>query len=463
METTLIKNARYVLIAPGSPILEGGAVLVKGNRIKKVGATSELETEYQVDTIINACDKIVMPGLVDAHNHLGNWNACTAAGLRGEGIPRNLLEALYEVVHPAYTWMPEEAVYDIEMVGYLNMIKTGTTTVSDAFMFPDESGRAAVDSGLRVDLCPHLVTSWRSPDSEGPERDLRRTEDAIQKWHGAANGRITYRVHPSNIYMCRDWFLKECVALAKKCDVGISVHAAENQIVVELARAVNPKGDIERAHELGLMGPKSIFFHSCILDDDELALYAETGTSVAHCPVTNLRRGAVARVPEMLALGINVGLGVDLPNNDLFNVIRMTSRIHTVLPREPRGLPVWAPLEMATIGGARALNLEADIGTLEPGKKADIITLDLNRNTRLFPLTPQTVVNVIIDNGCGADVADLIVDGKILMRDRKLLHLDEEVILARAERWHREFICWYLDKLAKGEPLVERLHPDFHR
>jgi cytosine/adenosine deaminase-related metal-dependent hydrolase len=118
---------------------------------------------------------------------------------------------------------------------------------------------------------------------------------------------------------------------------------------------------------------------------------------------------------------------------------------------------------MATRGGARALNLEADVGALEPGKKADIITLDLSRNTRLFPLTAQTVVSIITDNGCGADVADVMVDGKMLMRDRELLHLNERAILARAEKWHREFIHWYQDKLAKEEPFVERLHPDFQR
>lgn len=460
MSTILIKNARYVIVSPPFNILERGAVLIEGNRIKEVGASADLEAKYQADTVIDAGDKVVMPGLVDAHTHIGECHMFTLFGYLTAPLT-GIGDALERVVWPAWAWIPEEAAYDLEMLGFLNMLKTGTTALSDAFMWPDEFGRAAVDSGLRVEMAPTLITSLRLPDSTGPEGDLKRTEEAIQKWHGAADGRITYRVHASATYNCHEWFLKECAALAEKYDVGFATHLAESVDEAEQARAVWPQGEVRRAYELGLMGPKSLFFHSCILDDDEIKLYAETSSSAAHCPLTNSMLGNVARVPKMLMEGVNVGLGTDMPTNDLFNVIRIVSQIHSVMPREPRGLLPWAPYEMATVGGARALNLQADIGTLEPGKKADIIMLDLSNNTRLFPLTPQVLLTLITVNGSGDDVSDVIVDGKVLMRDRKLLHLDEQAIIERAQHWTDEFLKYYFAKTEKGEPLIEVLHEEF--
>jgi 5-methylthioadenosine/S-adenosylhomocysteine deaminase len=460
VETTLIRNASYLITTARADVIENGAVLIEGNKIKAIGATAELEKDFQGKTVIDAGNKVVMPGLVDSHNHLGNWNMYTLLGMY-EKHPLAQPGRLYKIIYPAYTWVPAEAVYDVEMVAYLNLIKTGTTTVSDAFMYPDESARAAIDSGLRVDLSPGMQTNIRYPDSKSPEDDLVRAEAAIQKWHRAANGRINYRVHPAITFTCREWFLKACADLAKKYDVGLSIHAGEAPQATRLAREVWPQGEIRRMYDLGLMGPKSLFFHSCVLEDDELDLYAETGTSVAHCPVSNLKRGVVARVPEMLAKGIDVGLGVDYPNNDLFNVMRITSMIHTILPREPKGISHRTALEMATHGGAKALSLGEETGTLEPGKKADIITLELKGNTRIFPPTAAGLINLIRLNGSGSDVADMIVDGEILMRDRKLTHLDEDAIMERAHYWHGEFIRWYREKEERGEPFVEVLHPDF--
>jgi 5-methylthioadenosine/S-adenosylhomocysteine deaminase len=460
MTTILIKNARYVLISPPFNILEKGAVLIENDLIKEVGPTTELEKKVQADTVIDASDKIVMPGLIDSHTHIGECHMFTLFGFLDSPL-MGIGDALSRVVWPAWAWIPEEAAYDLEMLGFLNLLKTGTTTCSDAYMWIDEAGRAAVDSGLRVEMAPTLITSLHLKDSKGPEDDLARTEAGIQKWHGAANGRITYRVHPSATYNCHEWFLKECAELARKYDVGLGTHLAEGVDEAEKARAVWPQGEVRRAYELGLMGPKSLFFHSCILDDEEIALYAETQSSVSHCPLTNAMLGNVARVPALLQSGVNVGLGTDMPTNDLFNVIRMVSQIHAIMPREFRGLLPWAPYEMATVGSARALNLEDKIGTLDPGKKADIITLDLSHNTRLFPLTPQVLLTFITVNGSGGDVADVIVDGKLLMQDHELLHLDEDRIMACAQEWSDEFLAYYLARVEAGEPLVEQVHEEF--
>lgn len=460
MASILIKDARYVIASPPFAIIEGGSVLIEDDRIVEVGPEVTLEEGDEPDVVIDASDKIVMPGLVDAHTHLLECHQFALFGYLEEPL-MGIGDALDKVVWPAWSWIPEEAAYDLQMLGLLNLLKTGTTACSDAGMFPDETGRASVDAGLRVELAPTLITSLRLKDSNGPEDDLARTEEAVKTWHGAANGRITYRIHPSATYNCHQWFLEACAELADEYEVGLATHMAESVDEAERAKAVWPEGEVQRAYDLGLMGPRSLFFHSCILDDEEIGLYAETGTSVAHCPLTNSILGNVARVPKMLAEGVNVGLGTDMPTNDLFNVMRSVSQIHTIMPREHRGLAPWGPYEMATVGGARALNLQDEIGTLEPGKKADLITLDLEHNTRLFPLTPQVLYTMLTVNGSGMDVADVIVDGEILMRDREIPHLDEDAIIARAQEWTDEFIQYYLEKSEKGEPVVEQVHEEF--
>ena len=460
MSSILIKNARYMIVSLPFNILENAAVYIKNNRIVAVGPTKEIESQYQAETEIDARDKVVMPGLVDSHNHIGECHMFTLFGFLDSPLT-GIQDSLNRVVWPAWCWIPQEAAYDLEMLGFMHVLKSGTTTVQDCYMWPDEAGRAAVDSGLRVENSPTLITSLKLLDSNGPEDDLARTEAAIQRWHGAANGRVTYRVHPSASYNCHEWFLKECVALADKYDVGIATHLAESVDEVNLARQVWPQGEVRRAYELGLMGPKSLFFHSCVLDDEEIALYAETGTSAAHCPPTNSMLGNVAYVPKMLAAGVNVGLGTDMPTHDMFKAMLSCSQQHAIMPREMRGLMPWTPLEMATTAGARALNLQEDIGTLEPGKKADIITLDLHNNTRLFPPTREVLLTFITVNGTGTDVADVIVDGNLLMQDRNLLHIDEEAVIARAEEWTQEFLTYYKGKVERGEPLIERIHDEY--
>jgi cytosine/adenosine deaminase-related metal-dependent hydrolase len=301
----------------------------------------------------------------------------------------------------------------------------------------------------------------RLKDSKGPKDDLLRTEAAIQKWHGAGNGRVTYRVHASAMYNCYEWFLKDCAKLANKYDVGFAMHLAESVDEVAHAREIWPQGEVHRAYELGLMGPKNLFFHSCILNDEEISLYAETHTSVAHNPPTNSMLGNVAPVPKMLAEGVNVGIGTDMPTHDMFNVMRSVSQQHNIMPREPRGLFPWTLLEMATVGGARALNRQDEVGTLEPGMKADIITLNLERNTHLLPLTCETLVTLITINGSSGDVSDVIVDGKVLMQDSKVNHLDEDIIVERAQYWTNEFLRYYHEKTEKREPLIPKVHGEF--
>lgn len=458
MKKTLVKGARYLVSSTPFGILENASMVIEDDRIAAVGPAADLDALGPFDEIVDAAGKIVMPGLVDAHNHVGEAHMFVGFGFLQEPL-RGIADALEKVVWPAFVWMDEEKTYDMEMFGLLNLLKSGTTTVSDAFMFPDASARAAIDSGLRVEVSPTLITSLELPDQLDPETTLRNTEEAIRKWHGAADGRITYRVHASATYNCHEWFLRECMALAKKYDVGFCTHVAESVDEKEKANARWPQGEIRRLYDMGLMGPKSLFFHCCVLDEEEIALFAKTDTKVAHNPLTNCMLGNCAWVPKLLMEGVTVGLGTDMPIATMFNVMRCVSQIHSVMPRDPRGLMPWTPLELATAGSARALNMEDSIGTLEPGKKADWISLDLRGNTRLFPLTPAVLTTIVTAGASGCDLCDVMVDGKMLMQERTVLGLDQAAIIEKAARITEEYVADFAGKAESTR--IRTLHEEF--
>lgn len=455
----IVKHAAFLITDAYSEIITDGAVAIDGNCIIDVGTTDEILGKYSSSYELDANRKIVMPGLVDTHNHLGNWNFYTVTGIIGATIieqPARLLNVIY----PAYTLINEGDCYDINMMGYLNAIKTGTTTVANSFVWPDEIGRGAVDSGLRVDLAPCLHQAICHSDSKGPEDDLLRTEKMIQRWHNASNERIKYRIHPEITFYCEEWFFEECAKMSAKYQVGLGTHAAEDVTSTQKAAAIWPEGEIHKMERLGFMGPNTIMYHSCVLNEEELDIYASTGTAVAHCPISNLKRGLIASVPEMLKRGIRVGLGTDYPNNDLFNVMRETSLIHTVKDESHKGVSAQQSFDLATQGGADALGIGDNVGSIHIGKKADIITLEATENTRLFPLNTETVINLIRINGAGCDVSDVIVDGILLMKDRHILHLDEEEILRNGRRCQDAFHDKYEDMRAKGIPFVKARMPE---
>jgi 5-methylthioadenosine/S-adenosylhomocysteine deaminase len=241
----------------------------------------------------------------------------------------------------------------------------------------------------------------------------------------------------------------------------LSSHVAESPEEVEKCNKIWPQGYMNHLIDLELMGPNTLFYHSVALSDEDITMYAKTGTKAAHCPITNAHVGNCARVPEMLRAGVTVGLGTDSPHCDMFNVMRLVGVIHNIKPRPKEYLTAEQVFEMATIGGAKANQLEDQIGTLEVGKKADIITLDLSNNTRLFPLTKEILIQFLVENGSGTDVDNVIIDGNILMENRKPKHLDEEAILRNAQKVTDDLVEWYVDARKKGKDMIQWIHPEY--
>ncbi len=473
----LFRNCRYLITQPTpfGGILEDGALYIEGSLVKAVGPSAEIEAQYgqQPDVeIVDARNKIVMPGLVDTHNHVGEAQMFLIFGWLQTPLT-GIVDTAIRVLWPAYNWFTEESIYDLTLFGTLNLLKHGTTTFGNAFTFPDAVYRASVASGMRTAIHVQSITSVKLSEARNgellpyatEEEYLALTEEAIQKYHNTEDGRIRIGVHPSATYNCTQSLLLKSMELAEKYDVQFCSHVAEAPD--EKARAdatwADEGGQIQHLRNMGLMTPRSLFYHGAALNEAEIDMVAETGVAIAHCPPTNSILGNCAYLPYMLQQGVKVGLGTDMPTHNLFNVMLSVSQQHAIMPRELRGVLPWTPFELATLGSARALRWEEQIGTLEPGKRADVVTIDLTRNTSLFPLNVGTLLLFLAVNGPGTEVADAMVDGRFLRRDGEFTLLDEEELIGRAQYWCDKFTADYMQAQAEGRPMFERVHEEYQR
>jgi 5-methylthioadenosine/S-adenosylhomocysteine deaminase len=445
-ESILIKNARFV-VCDENRVIENGAVYIDGNKIAEVGRSDRVAKKHKSDIVIDASKKAVIPGLIDSHSHVGQ------AYVRGliEDLPvKGIMETLKKSIYFGYEFHNEESAYVVEMAGRLEAIKNGTTTNLDCMIFPESMARAARDSGLRSILCPQVMTDPGMPDADSPEEYLRMTEDTIRKWHLSENGRIHVRVHPHNLFTCTPDYLVKCVEIAKKHGVGIGTHMAEGLDTEELIKRKYGRSTIELAYDLGLLGPKTIGFHCIQLSNKDIQLLKLTDTKVAHCPVANAKWAfGVARVPRMLKKGITVGLGTDgaqVVPLDMFGVMNFTALVHKVDEMDASAMPAVDVFKMATKGGAKALGLEKEVGSLETGKKADVVILDLT-DPVMFPVTKENIIRHLVYYASGSRVKTVIVDGRILMKDRKVEVFDEDKAVEKVRRVSDKFVDEFTKKL----------------
>lgn len=270
-------------------------------------------------------------------------------------------------------------------------------------------------------------------------------------------------MHPHTLYSCRESMLEKSIALAEEYDVGFATHLLESpeDRVRSDERYRDRGGLILWMLSSGLLQELSLFFHCAQLNEEEIQVFAEQGCAVAHNPQANTFFGDVAYVPAMLEAGVKVGLGTDAPICNLFDQIFAANMLHNVMPRDKRGLDPWTPLQLATMGSARALRLEDQIGSLEAGKRADIITIDLSRNTSIYPLNAGIFLGWIAEQGAGTIVCDAMVDGVFLRRENEFTIFDEEAIIGRSDEWLAKFSNWYLEKKRLGQPHVQIVHEDY--
>jgi 5-methylthioadenosine/S-adenosylhomocysteine deaminase len=433
MSAIVITNGIVLTMNDDQDVHFGGTVVIEGDRIARVEPGRPAPDDRPDGaTEIDATGQIVMPGLVDLHYH-------TALG-KGWSDHLPLWEYLQTCWYPMIRALDPEAAYWAALASYSESIKCGVTTVNDMYRQLEALGDAAERIGIRAVLSNDVATDEHDLDT------LDDNERAFNAKHGAANGRVQVLVGIEWLPLASEELLREARALANRLGTGIHIHLNESLSEVEISKKMFGRRPTEVAYECGILGPDCIAAHCVWLSDAEIALMRETGTQISHNPSSNAKLGnGVARLPEMLAAGINVGLGHDAAecNNsrDMFEVMKFASLMHRAV-RVDAGLQ-QAPdvLRMATRNGARALG--HDTGELSPGKKADVILVD-TQNECFTPLMPESsdhVFSHLVFAANGACVDTTIVDGEVVMRHRGLTRVDEGEVLHEANRAFREVVA----------------------
>ncbi len=408
-------------------VIEGGAVAVRGERIVAVGGAEEIAKRYQAARTVDARRKIVIPGLVNAHNH------APMTLLRGIADDMALMEWLQKYIFPAEARnVTREFVETGTELACLEMIGSGTTTYADMYYFEDQVAEVTARAGMRGVL-GETILQFPSPDSRTPEEALAYTEKFIRRWKG--NPLITPAVAPHAPYTNTAGILKACKALADRYGVPLTIHVSETQDEVRQIREKYGTTSTAWLDSLGVLGPSVLLNHGVWLTEEDLAIIKKRGAGVSHNPESNMKLASgTAPVPRMLALGIPVGLGTDgaASNNnlDMFEAMDFAAKLHKLITLNPATLPAAQVVEMATLGGARALGLGREIGSLEPGKRADLILVDAEsaHGQPLYNVYSQLVYSLK-----GADVSASIIDGKVVMLNRRIRTLDERKILRSVE------------------------------
>jgi 5-methylthioadenosine/S-adenosylhomocysteine deaminase len=424
----IIRNGTVLTLNDDNDVLFGGTVVIDGDRIAAIAGPDEsIGTDGA--TVIDATGKVVMPGLIDLHYH-------TALG-KGWSDHLPLWEYLQTCWYPMIRALDPESAYWAALASYAESIRCGVTTINDMYRQLEALADAAEKIGIRAVLSNDVATDEHDLDT------LADNASAFNSKHGAANGRIQVLVGIEWLPLASEELLRDARALANELGTGIHIHLNESLSEVEISKRMFGRRPTEVAYDNGILGPDCIAAHCVWLSDAEIALMRETGTQISHNPSSNAKLGnGIARLPELLAAGINVGLGHDAAecNNsrDMFEVMKFASLLHRANRVDASLQQAPDVVRMATRNGARALGHET--GELAPGRKADVILVETN-STMFTPLMPGSVDHVfshLVFAANGSCVDTTIIDGRIVMQGRTILTVDEDEVVREANRAFQE-------------------------
>jgi len=437
MTTLLIQNGAIVTVDDRQRLLNPGYLLIEDDRIAALGAGEPPLGLRKADTVIDASLMAVMPGMVNAHTHLFQ------TFIRGLADDKPLLEWLKSAIWPVARALTEEDAYVAAQLGLIENLRGGATTVVDHQYIHTEPGnddgvcRAAEEIGVRF----MLARGWTDQNyhpvfMETPDRIVAETSRLHKRWQGAGNGRIHVEFAPLIPWGCSDSTMLRTHEISQRWGAGTQIHVAETS--TEVAMNVESRGSrhIEWLDALGVLGSGFQLVHSVWLDDHELDLVADSGAVVVHCPVSNMYLASgVARVPEMRAKGIPIALATDGPgsnnNQDMMETLKVTALLHKVATLDAMALLPEDVLWMACRGGAEAYGQPQQIGSLEIGKKADVVLVDMNTP---LAMPVHRVPSALVYNLGARDVDTVIVDGRFLMRHKEITVLDEKALLSKARQ-----------------------------
>jgi len=429
----LLIHASWII--PGSAedlVLENSCLVVSEGKIREILDSSVVSSRYQAEKEMHLPGYALMSGLVNTHGH------AAMSLFRGIADDLSLHTWLEDHIWPMEAkWVSEEFVYQGTQLAIAEMISSGTTCFADMYFFPDASARAATEAGIRVQLATPVI-DFPNPWSIDADDAIQKTTVLHDQWRNSELVSTAFGPHAP--YSVSDEPLKKIVMLSELLDIPIHMHIHETAFEVSEALRTQGKRPITRLAELGMLSPRFISVHATQLTDDEIRLLSDCGVSIAHCPESNLKLASgFCPVDKLMRAGVNVSLGTDgaASNNDLdmFSEMRTAAILAKACSGDAQALPAYKALQMATINGAKALGLDHLTGTLEAGKRADVIAVKLDE------LNTQPVhnpVSQLVYSTKSSQVKYVWVNGKLLLDNGELTTLDKETILQIARTWQQK-------------------------
>lgn len=422
---TIIAGGTILTLDRQDTRITDGALAIDGTSIVKIGRSEDILSHFSSPEVISAEDCLVMPGLVNCHTHA----AMTC--FRGVADDLDLMIWLNKYIFPLEAkHLDPELAYWGSLLACAEMIRSGTTTFCDMYIFEAETARAAKQAGLRCLLGEGLL-GFPSPNAPTPAHGLANTRKLIEEWSG--DPLINLIVHPHSLYACSPETLLAAKKIADEHNLPYAMHLLENRAEVVTLQQKLGKNPLAFLKEGGYLTDRFLAYHCVMMDEDDISLFADHGCRVAHTPESNMKLASgVAPVAAMQAAGITVGLGTDgcASNNnlDMFQEMDTAAKLHKLKSLDPTVMDALTVLRMATCEGARALGMGEITGSLEVGKQADLIVVDLNK-PHLTPLYNE--YSQLVYAAAGADVDTVMINGSLIMQNRRLLTVDEREVMAK--------------------------------
>ena len=428
----LITGGTVVTMDGARAVIADGTVAVSGDTIVAVGPRAEIESKYQAKQTINAANHLVLPGFINGHTHV------PMTLFRGIHDDVTLTDWLYKYIFPAEAKnVNEEFVRWGTRLALAEQIRSGVTTFADMYYFEDAIADETKKAGMRGVLGETFI-DFPAPDNKTHEAALAYTEKFLQKWQG--DPLIHAAPAPHSIYTCSQKTLQDAAALARKYHAPILIHLSEMKKENDDSYKNNGMSPTQYLDKIGVLGPEIVGAHCIFVDAADQKTLAAKGVGCVHNPSSNMMiASGVSPVPDMRAAGIAVGLGTDGPagsNNDLdiMEEIDLAAKLAKITRMSPLGLNAKAVVEMATIDGARALHMDKEIGSLEKGKKADVVLIDLDAANAVPMYDVYAAIAYALK---GSNVDTVVIGGRVVMRDHKLLTVDEEAAIAKAREYRK--------------------------
>ncbi len=417
----LITNGIVVTMNNKMEIIEDGAVYVQGNTIVEIGPKNIFADITATETI-DACGGIIMPGLINTHTH------ASMTLFRGLADDLPLMTWLNKYIFPAESKLNEDMVYKGAMLACAEMVLSGTTCFCDMYLFADKVAQAACDAGMRA-VVGEVLYDFPSPCYGDVDNGFDYVSKMMETWKHST--RITIAVEPHSTYICSPELLQKATELARTNNAPIVIHLAETETEIAQIKKKYGVSPVEFLENLGMLGTDLIACHCVHLNENDIQILKKHNVKIAHCPESNMKLGSgIAPVPKLIEKKICVSLGTDgcASNNDLDLFLEMdtTAKLHKVFTMNPEAVNAETALKMATINGAKALGLNKITGSLETGKRADIIIVDTSMPHMIPMYNPYSH---LVYAAKGSDVSSSVIDGKIIMKNRKFPEMDIRQIM----------------------------------